>query len=88
MASDTKINWNAKLGQTFTSDQVARMHQICLCTKQLPFSRNLVSLLDQSDIYINQMFNIENFFTSKMTSNLSDNIEYEAAGSNVKVHAQ
>ena len=27
------------------------------------FSRNLVSLLDENDKYINQIFNIENFFT-------------------------
>ena len=65
MASDTKTNWNAEVGQTFTSDQVARMHKICIYTKQLFFSRNLVSLLDENDKYINQIFNIENFFTDR-----------------------
>ena len=59
----TKINWNANVGLTFASEQVTRMHQVCICTKQLSFSKNLVPLLDESDIYVNQMFNIDNFFT-------------------------
>ena len=32
---------------------------------QLFFSKNLVPLLDENDIYVNQMFNIENFFTDR-----------------------
>ena len=65
LASDPQINWYAEEGQTFDSDQVARTHQICMCTKQLPFSKNLVSLLNENGIYINQLFNFENFFTDR-----------------------
>ena len=62
-----------------------------MCTKQLSFSKNLVLLLDENDIYVNQMFNIENFLRidlKNMTSNLSDDIEYETVikMANVKVH--
>ena len=63
LISDTKINWNTEVRQTSASEQVARMHQICLCTKQLSFSKKLVPLLNENDIYINQIFNIENVFT-------------------------
>ena len=69
LVSDTKIIWNAEVGQTFGSEQVggsyARIHQICMCTKQLSFSKSLVPLLDENDICINQMINIEHFFTDR-----------------------
>ena len=54
------------------------MHQICVCTKQLSFSKNLFPLLDENDIYINQMFISKTFSRidlKKMTSNLSDDID-------------
>ena len=57
--------WNAEVGQTFASEQVATIHQICKCTKQLSFWKNLVPMLDENDIYINQIFNIENVFTTR-----------------------
>ena len=53
------------------------MNQICMCTKQLSFSKTLVPLLDENDIYINKMFNIENFLRTdfkKMVSNVPDDI--------------
>ena len=57
------------------------MHQICIYAKQLPFSKGLVPLVvDENDIYVNQMFNIEKFLQidlKKMTSNLSDYIDHE-----------
>ena len=57
------------------------MHQICIYAKQLPFSKGLVPLVaDENYIYVNQMFNIENFLRidlKKMTSNLSDYIDHE-----------
>ena len=67
------------------------MHQICMCTKQLSFSKNLTLLLDENDIYVNQILILKTFLRidlKNMTSNLSDDVEYETAimMANVKVH--
>ena len=67
------------------------MHQICMCTKQLSFSKNLTLLLDENDIYVNQILILKTFLRidlKNMTSNLSDDIEYETVikMANVKVH--
>ena len=56
------------------------MHQICMCTNELSFSKNLVLLLDENDIYINQMFISKTFLRidlKKMKSNLLDDIKYK-----------
>ena len=78
MISDTNSNWNEEVGEILDSEKVATMHQICVCTKQLSFSKNLFPLLDENDIYINQMFISKTFSRidlKKMTSNLSDDID-------------
>ena len=67
------------------------MHQICMCTKQLSFSKNLTLLLDENDIYVNQILILKTFLRidlKNMTSNLPDDVEYETAikMANVKVH--
>ena len=64
-----KIKWShfglltlklLEVGQAFALGQVVRKHQIRLFTKKLFFSKHLVLLFDENDIYINQIFNIEN----------------------------
>ena len=75
------------MGEILDSEKVVTMHQICVCTKQLSFSKNLVPLLDENDIYINQMFISKTFLRidlKKMTSNLSDDIEYKRATEDTK----
>ena len=75
------------MGQTFVSEQVATMDQICMCTKQLSFSKKLVPLLYENDIYINQMFNLKTLLRidlKKMTPNLSDDIEFKRATEDTK----
>ena len=87
MIPDTKSNWNAEVGETLDSDQVDTMHRICMCTKQLSFLKNLVPLLDENDIYINQMCILKTFLQidlKKMTSNLSDDIEYKRTTEDTK----
>ena len=49
-----------------------KMHQICLCTKKLSFSKHLVLLFDENDIYINEIIGIKTFLLidiKKMASN-------------------
>ena len=68
--------------------QIARMHQIRLCTNQLPFSKHLVLLFDEDDIYVNKMIGIENFFTDRSWKNgIKQSMKQQFKIPNVKVHS-
>ena len=87
MISDTKTNWSAGVGETLDSEQVATMQQICMCAKELPFSKILVPLLDENYIYVNQMIISKTFSRidiKKMITNLWDDIEYKRATEDTK----